>query len=124
MIKVLIVEDEIITAMHLRMDLQGMGYEVCSFAATGQKAIEIAEKEKPDVIIMDIKLQGEMNGIETAKEISSRFGIHSIFISGFTYEYIKKEFGSNEIIEYLSKPVEGVNLKDAIDKLISEKNDS
>ncbi len=124
MTKVQIAEDEIITAMDLRKDLMDMGYEVCSLATTGQKAIEIAEKEKPDVIIMDIKLQGEMDGIETAKEISSRFGIHSIFISGFTYEYIKQGFGSNEIIEYLPKPVEGVNLKDAIESLVQEKKGS
>lgn len=124
MTKVQIAEDELITAMDLRKDLLDMGYEVCSFATTGRKAIEIAEREKPDVIIMDIKLRGEMDGMETAKEISSRFGVPSVFISGFTYEYIKQEFGSNEIIEYLPKPVEGVNLKDAIESLVQEKKGS
>lgn len=124
MTKVQIAEDELITAMDLRKDLLDMGYEVCSFATTGRKAIEIAEREKPDVIIMDIKLRGEMDGMETAKEISSRFGVPSVFISGFTYEYIKQEFGSNKIIEYLPKPVEGVNLKDAIESLVQEKKGS
>ena len=69
MIKVLIVEDEIITAMSLKKDLEGMGYKVCSFAPSGKKAIKIVENENPDVVLIDVNLKGGMDGIEAARDI-------------------------------------------------------
>ncbi len=79
--KVLIVEDEIITAAALRNELQDLGYSVCSLATSGEKAIKTAEQEKPDVVLMDIKLKGEIYGFETAREIHSRFGIKIIYMT-------------------------------------------
>ena len=56
--KILIVEDEIFTAEALRLDLEQMGYEVCSLVSSGEKAIQIATNEKPDVVLMDVRLKG------------------------------------------------------------------
>ena len=91
--KVMIVEDEIITAADLRNELQGPGYSICSFANSGEKAIQTAEQEKPDVVLMDIKLKGELNGIEAASEIRSRFGISIIYMTGYSLELFKDKAG-------------------------------
>ena len=60
MAKIMIVEDEIIQAMSLKSDLIGMGYEVCELVSTGEDAINKAEQEKPDIVLMDIILKGEV----------------------------------------------------------------
>jgi len=59
--------------------LKEMGYEVCSLASSGEKAIQITKKEKPDIVLMDVRLRGELSGIDTAKEIRSHFGIPSVY---------------------------------------------
>ena len=73
-LKVLIVEDDMISAAALRSELKAMGHEVCPLAPTGEKAIRIAETEHPDLAFMDVRLRGEMNGIDASREISSRVG--------------------------------------------------
>jgi CheY-like chemotaxis protein len=116
--KVLIVEDEVISAAALRLDLEDLGYEICSLASSADKAIEIAENEHPDVVLMDVRIQGEIDGIETAKRIRSRFGVRSIFMTGYPDE--KEKVGDTEAYEYFVKPVEGIEIKEAIESIIKE----
>jgi len=71
--QILVVEDESIVAEHIRRSLQNMGYSVSSVAASGEKAIKEVEVKVPDLVLMDIVLEGEMDGIETAKQIRSRY---------------------------------------------------
>ena len=122
-VKILIVEDEAITAEDLRIELQKMGYEVCALAPTGEKAIEIAEKERPDVALMDIRLRGDMNGFVVAGKIKSRFGIPSIYMSGYAEEKIKAEATVKNPFGVLSKPVNGDELKEAISSILKKKNE-
>ena len=77
--KILIVEDEAIIAMGIESSLQHLGYEVTSIVDTGEKAFEKTEIDKPDIILMDIRIKGEMDGIDTAKVIRNQFGIPVIF---------------------------------------------
>ena len=77
--RILIVEDEAIIAMELESQLQSLGYEITSIVDTGVKAIEKAKTDKPDLILMDIRIKGEMDGIDTAEAIRSQFGIPVIF---------------------------------------------
>jgi len=81
--KVLIVEDEVFTALALRKEFEDFGYDVCELVYYGEHAIEHAEQNKSDVVLMDIKIMGKMNGIEAAQQIHSRFGIPIAFISGY-----------------------------------------
>ncbi len=64
--RILIVEDEAIIAMELESQLQSLGYEVTSIVDTGEKAIEKAEADKPDLMLMDIRIKGDMDGIDAA----------------------------------------------------------
>ena len=121
-IKILIVEDEIITAEALRLDLKDMGYEVCSLTSSGEKAIKIAENEKPDIVLMDFRLRGELNGFEAGKEIRSRFGIPSIYMSGYLEEEMKEEMEKDGSFRWLQKPFERFELRNMVDSVLQKKN--
>ena len=73
--RILIVEDEAIIAMEIESQLQSLGYQATSIVDTGEKAIEKAEADKPDLILMDIRIKGEMDGIDTAEKITSKMEI-------------------------------------------------
>ena len=68
--RILIVEDEAITALDLKYSLEDLGYEIIDTVDTGQDAIDVAAEKVPDVVLMDIKLKGDMEGIEAAEVIS------------------------------------------------------
>ena len=76
---VLVVEDESIVSKDIQHSLKKLGYNVVGSSATGEKAIELARQENPDIILMDIMLKGEMNGIETADIIRQELRIPIIF---------------------------------------------
>ena len=118
--RVMIVEDELITARAMQITLKAMGYEPCAMASTGDDAINRAETEKPDIILMDINLKGEMDGIEAARQIKTKSGVPIIFLSGYPDDERAKEAGADETCAYLVKPVEPVDIKMTIDSLLSK----
>ncbi len=77
--KILIVEDDGIVAMDIESRLKKLGYEVCGKKSSGEKAIEAVEECRPDLVLMDIVLNGKMDGIETTIIMQSRFGIPVVF---------------------------------------------
>lgn len=108
--KILIVEDEGIIAVGLKSCVEQMGYTVLACVDSAEKALELAEQEGPDLVLMDIVLKGEMDGIEAAALMRSRWGIPAIFITAFAdlewveraklvnpFGYILKPFQDNEI---------------------------
>ena len=119
-IKIMIVEDEVITGMALRIGLSELGYEICELANSGKEAIRIAEKEKPNIVLMDINLHGKIDGIEAAIQIKSRFGIPIAFLTGYPDEEMMKKAKAAEPIGYFVKPVECSELKVAFDKALRE----
>ncbi len=122
-LKVLIVEDDMISAAALRSELKAMGHEVCPLAPTGEKAIRIAEIEHPDVVFMDVRLRGEMNGIDASREISSRVETSIIFMSGYSMEVFKGMMGSVESFRLISKPVKPEDVEDAIAAVLRERRE-
>lgn len=122
--KVMIVEDEIITAAALRKDLQNLGYSICSLATSGEKAIKTAEQEQPDVILMDIILSSEIDGFQAGREIQSRFGIPIIYMSGYPVDMVKEKTGITEPYEYLVKPLVSFDLKKAIEVALQKNNEA
>ncbi len=81
--KVMIVEDKAMVAEDCRDCLESLGYYVTSIMASGEESVEKAEAERPDVVLMDIHLRDEMDGIEAAEQINSRFGIPVVFLSAY-----------------------------------------
>ena len=80
-INVLVVEDESIVSKDIQHSLKKLGYNVVGAASTAEKAIELAKLENPDIVLMDIMLKGDMNGIEAAGVIREQCAIPVIFLS-------------------------------------------
>jgi CheY-like chemotaxis protein len=79
--RILVVEDEAVVAMSECFVLESLGYQVTSSVASGEQAIAAAERESPDLVLMDVRLQGRMSGLEAAREIRRRFGIPIVFVT-------------------------------------------
>jgi CheY-like chemotaxis protein len=116
--KVLIVEDEIVGAMFLERLLELWGYECCELATSGKEALKIAEREKPDIVLMDINLHGEMSGIATAEQIRALFGTPLIFLSGYSDEETKEKAGIVEPAGYFLKPVDYDKLRLTLQSIV------
>ena len=108
--KILIVEDETIIAEDMRSMLREMGYEILLKADTGEKAIQIAEKERPDLVLMDIQLKGKLDGIQTAGEIQARFDIPVIYISAYPESVIEDAPDLSGSAGYIPKPFDAVQI--------------
>lgn len=112
---ILLVEDDISVSTVLETRLENFGYRVCSVARSGEEAIEAAFRHHPDLVLMDILLDGEMNGIEAAHEIGSRSDVPVIFLSCL---------GENDVIDsavrtnpygYMVKPWDNSQLRSSIE---------
>ncbi|NBD32031.1 MAG: response regulator [Cyanobacteria bacterium] len=84
--KIFIVEDELIIAKSLARQLEKLNYDVVGTASSGEKALELIEQNPPDLVLMDIVIAGEMDGIETAKKIREKFDIPVIYLTAYSDE--------------------------------------
>ena len=120
-IKLLIVEDEALIALALSCDFKNLGCDVCKPAFSGEQAIETAERERPDVVLMDIKLvNSTINGIEAAEQIHSRFGIPIAFITGYEDPKIQEQANVVEPIGYFLKPLNCKTIQATIDSALQK----
>jgi PAS domain S-box-containing protein len=101
---ILIVDDEIIIARELEARLIGMGHRIAGMAASGEEAIAMAEERRPDLVLMDIVLKGEMDGIEAAAEIRRRFQLPILFVTAYTDRTTLDRAKITEPFGYVVKP--------------------
>ncbi len=102
--KILIVEDSKTAAMSIRKTLESKDYQILDIIASGKEAVKLLEKKSPDLILMDIQLEGSINGIETAKEINSAFDIPIIFLTTLTDNQNINHAITTAPYGYLTKP--------------------
>ena len=117
--RILVVEDDRIIARSLRMILEQLGYEVTALASTGQAAIREAEETKPDLILMDIILDGAMDGIEATEVIRSHLSIPVIYLSAHSDRATRQRAGATQPFGYLSKPIMKEELRRIIEQALS-----
>ena len=115
--KILIVEDEAISAMALEFTLERMGYEVSGIVDTGEDAVAHAAKQKPDLVLMDTVLKTDMSGIEAANQIWRSTGIRSIFLSAYDAAEIQSEYAGAEPFINLVKPILDEDLEQVFDRV-------
>lgn len=114
--KVLIVEDEILIAMHLETLVQTMGHQVVGIATSASEAISLAATYCPDVALMDIRLSDGSSGVEAAREIHARQGLRCIFLSANLDEATQRAVGPCDPIAFVGKPVLPIVLERALHK--------
>jgi PAS domain S-box-containing protein len=102
--RILIAEDQKITAKHLKSSLQGLGYEIVGAVSTGSDAIDRAEEAKPDLVLMDIRLQGDLDGIEAAQAIRERHNIPIVYVTAYSDQDVMERAKLTEPFGYLLKP--------------------
>ncbi|MGV0106016.1 histidine kinase [Nostoc sp. DSM 114160] len=102
--KILVVEDEAIVAKDLQYRLKKFGYTVPAIASSGEEAINIAIEISPDLVLMDIKLKGSIDGIEAAEEIYKRLDIPVIYLTAYADENTLERAKITEPFAYLLKP--------------------
>ncbi|MCH8120845.1 MAG: PAS domain S-box protein [Planctomycetes bacterium] len=103
-VKILVVEDEVIVAKDIADMLKSRGYDVPAIALSGEQAIEKTEQIQPDLVLMDIVLRGDVDGIEAAEQIRRRFGIPVIYLTAYTDEQTVKRAKITEPFGYITKP--------------------
>ena len=102
--KVLIVEDERIVAQHLRQHLSLLGYQVPAIATTGSQALEQINKFRPDLVLIDIHIEGEIDGIETCARIPPALRIPVIYLTAYSEEATLERARKTQPYGYLIKP--------------------
>lgn len=106
--RVIIVEDEGITQMQLRRVLTMAGLKVVGFALSGEEGIAVALRERPDIILMDITMPGDINGIEALRRIRNEFSVCVVMLTAYAeYREEAEEAGS---CGYIVKPIDSTTL--------------
>src|SRR5205809_4408605 len=113
--KICIVEDEILIAMDIANSLKEFGYDVTDIATNYTTAIEIIERDKPDIVLLDIQLDGHLDGIDLAGKIKKDYELPFIFITAnadtATFERAKQTLAS----AYLVKPFKAKDIYTSIE---------
>ena len=116
--KILIVEDEPVVAMDVQDNLEDMGHSVISIVASGKKAIEEAERGRPDLVLMDIMLKDDMTGIEAAHYISTQFDIPIIYLTANSDTETLEKAKVAEPSGYITKPFNKWELRANIEMVL------
>ena len=112
---VLIVEDEVLIAMHLELLVTGFGHEVCATALSSAEAIAHAAAHRPDVALMDVRLAGGSSGIEAAGELL-RLQVRCIFLSANLDEATRNAALAHDPVDFVDKPILPILLQRALEK--------
>ena len=119
---IMVVEDEYIVAADLKERLETMGYQVGFMVQSGQDAIDCIEMKTPDLIIMDIVLSGEMDGIETSMAIKQKKSIPVVFLTAHATESILDRAKLSEPFGYVLKPFKDRELQAVIEMALYKAN--
>lgn len=115
---ILIVEDESLVAKDIQHCLKKLGYNVVAISGTGEEAVQLAEQHKPDLVLMDIMLKGEMSGIDAANEIKEKYNLPVIFLTAYADEATLSKAKVTEPYGYIIKPFKEIDLHTSIEMAI------
>jgi two-component system, response regulator PdtaR len=119
-LRILIVEDEAIIAMGVQMELELAGYEVCQIVATGEAAVANVAANAPDLVLMDHRLAGKMDGVEAAqaiRDLDSVPPISIIFMTGYAGQDMMERAQELNPLGYLIKPVRVAEMQTMIEAI-------
>ncbi len=112
--RIAVVDDEMIVAKDLESILRRLGYEVSGTAPSGQEAIALASEQKPDLVLMDIRLRGELDGIEAARQIQHQLDVPIVYVTAYADEATLDRARETHPYGYLVKPVQENALRSTV----------
>jgi signal transduction histidine kinase len=115
MSKILIVEDEGIVGLDIQKRLDRMGHQVCGVVSSGAEAIREVEKHAPDLVLMDIMIEGGMDGVETAERLRQRFGTPIVFLTAYSDNATLQRAKITQPFGYILKPFKDRELHSTIE---------
>jgi DNA-binding LytR/AlgR family response regulator len=118
-VKILVVEDEMIIGAKISMQLTNLGYEVTGILPRGEDALVHVQENKPDIVLLDINLKGEINGIETAIQLQRLGNIPIIYLTANSDEATFNQAKATRPYAFISKPYKQLDLQRAIELTIS-----
>ncbi|MEW6348494.1 MAG: PAS domain S-box protein [Thermodesulfobacteriota bacterium] len=118
-VRILVCEDETVIARDVVRTLTSLGYAIAGTVSTGREALRIVEESTPDLILMDIRLEGQIDGIETAELIRTRFDLPVIFLTGYAEAHVLDRAKKTEPYGYLAKPVGLLELRSTVETALS-----
>ncbi|WP_224005094.1 response regulator [Aureimonas sp. SA4125] len=116
----MVVEDEWIVSLEIEAALEEGGHDCVGVAATASEALALAGSACPQLVLMDIRLKGNDDGVEVAKELRNRFGLRCLFISAHADLATRQRAASAEPLGWLQKPFSALQLLQTIAALKSE----
>ena len=126
-IKILIVEDEMLIAANIAIQLETLGYEVAGIIPRGEEALKTVQHEKPDLVLMDINLKGELDGIETAIKMQQEDAIPIIYLTANSDDAHFNRAKATSPYAFLSKPFKKLDLQRAVElasvRILQESNE-
>lgn len=120
MAQVLVVEDENIVALDIKKSLIDMGYEVIGTVATGDECIRVASDHCPDLVLMDIRIKGNIDGVSTAEILKDKFDVPVIFLTAHADDETIDRAKKTSPFGYLLKPFKSAELKSVVEIAISK----
>lgn len=110
--QILIVEDESIVAMDIKQSLEKLGYDVIGIASSGKKALEyLSKRTKPDLILMDIMIKGDMTGVDVSAHVKENHQIPVVFLTAYADDQTLEKAKNTNPYGYILKPFKEVDLK-------------
>lgn len=119
-VNILVVEDDLITAAAISQCLEDAGYQVVGVVSSGQEAIDQTANIQPDLVLMDIKLKGSMNGVLVTQQIQSRFDIPVIYLTALSDDATLKRILHSQPHGYIVKPFKEEELYAAIENVLRQ----
>ncbi|MCZ8154712.1 MAG: response regulator [Leptospira sp.] len=113
-INILVVEDEPFLGLNIKQKIESFGHHVIAVVPSGDEAFQVVSEKVPDLILMDIKLEGSLSGIETADSLKNQFSVPILFLTGFLDEDHKLKIEQIASYNYLLKPFTTDQLRDSI----------
>ncbi len=118
--KILVVEDEAIIAMDIQFMLRKLGFSQLEVVDTGEESLQKVAVDKPHLVLMDIKLKGELDGIEAAKQIFFEYNVPVIYITAFGDEKTLERADGSARYGFITKPFEETELQSTIESALSQ----
>lgn len=117
--KLFIIEDDMIIQFYIERVAEKIGYEITGRGRSFSETVELLKTDKPDVILLDIGLQGEKDGVDTAEFINQEYKIPFIFLTGNSDQFTRERAEKTNPIGFIYKPIDEYGL---IDQLVEIKN--